>query len=136
MLSAIEQEIIDEFALFDDAMDKYEHIISIGKELNPLAEEYKVDENLVKGCQSKVWLHAYAENGKMYYEADSNTVITKGIVALLVKVLSNLPPQEVVQHPLAFIQAIQLHEHLSSQRSNGLSSMIAQMKSFAQKALN
>lgn len=133
MLSPIEQEYIDEFDLFEDPMDKYEHIISIGSELPPLDEKYKRDELLVKGCQSKVWLHTYEKEGKVYFEADSNTVITKGIIAMLVRVLSDLTPEEVVDHPLEFIQAIQLHEHLSSQRSNGLTAMIKQMKTFAKQ---
>lgn len=133
MLSTVEQEYVDEFDLFDDPMDRYEHIISIGKELPPLDEKYKIDELLVKGCQSKVWLYPTEENGKIYFQADSNTVITKGIIAMLVNVLSGLSPQEVIDHPLEFIQAIKLHEHLSSQRSNGLTSMIKQMKAFAQQ---
>ena len=132
MLSKVEEEIIEDFALFDDAMDKYEHIISLGNELTPLDEQYKVDELLVKGCQSKVWLHPFEKEGLIYFKEDSNTVITKGIVAMLLKVLSGLPANEVANHPLGFIEEIQLHEHLSSQRSNGLSSMIKQMKGFAQ----
>lgn len=131
MFSAAEQELVDDFALFDDPMDKYEHIISLGNELAPLAEAYKTDVLLVKGCQSKVWLRSFEESGKIFFEADSNTVITKGIIAMLIKVLSGLPSEEVVNHPLAFIEEIQLHEHLSSQRSNGLSSMIQQMKGYA-----
>ena len=131
MLSDIEKEYVEEFGLFDDPMDKYEHIIDIGNELTPLDEKYKRDELLVKGCQSKVWLHAYSRDGKVFFEADSNTVITKGIIAMLVQVLSNISPKKVVDHPLEFIQAIQLHEHLSSQRSNGLTAMIKQMKNFA-----
>jgi len=132
MLTNVEQELVEDFALFDDAMDKYEHIISLGIELAPLNEIYKVDQLLVKGCQSKVWLHSYEKDGKIYFEADSNTVITKGIIAMLVKVLNGLTPQEVVNHPLNFIKEIDLHEHLSSQRSNGLTSMINQMKGFAE----
>jgi cysteine desulfuration protein SufE len=135
MLSKVEEELIEDFELFDDAMDKYEHIISLGNELPPLAEIYKVDELLVRGCQSKVWLHPYEKDGSIFFEADSNTVITKGIVAMLVKVLSGLKPKEVIEHPLNFIPKIQLHEHLSSQRSNGLTSMINQMKAFAQSYL-
>lgn len=132
MLSKVEEEIIEDFELFEDAMDKYEHIISLGNELAPLADIYKVDELLVRGCQSKVWLHSFEKDGHIYFEADSNTVITKGIVAMLVKVLSGLKPKEVVEHPLNFIPKIQLHEHLSSQRSNGLTAMINQMKRFAE----
>ena len=133
MLTEKEQEIVEEFSLFDDPMDKYEHIISLGKELAPLDEKYKVDELLVKGCQSKVWLRAFEKEGKIYFEADSNTVITKGIIAMLIHVLSGLSPQDLISHQLNFIQEIKLHEHLSSQRSNGLSSMIAYMKGYAEQ---
>lgn len=131
MLSEIEEEIVEDFNLFDDPMDRYEHLIDIGKELAPLAEEYKVDELLVKGCQSKVWLRAYEDNGLVFFEADSNTVITKGIIALLIKVLSGLAPTEIDNHALGFIEQIHLHEHLSSQRSNGLTAMIRLMKNYA-----
>ncbi|MCD8528529.1 MAG: SufE family protein [Chitinophagales bacterium] len=131
MLSAAEQSLVEEMDLFDDPMDKYEHIIELGKELPALDEQYKTEERLVKGCQSKVWLHSFEKNGKIYYEADSNTVITKGIIAMLIRVLSGLEAAEIVNHPLAFINAVQLHEHLSSQRSNGLTAMIKQMKDFA-----
>lgn len=133
MLTKREEEIVEEFSLFDDPMDKYEHIISLGKELPPLDEIYKVDELLVKGCQSKVWLRAFEKDGKIYFEADSNTVITKGIIAMLIKVLSGLSAEELLAHQLNFIQEIKLHEHLSSQRSNGLSSMIAYMKGYAEQ---
>lgn len=132
MLTEREQLIVDDFLLFDDPMDRYEHIIELGKELPVLDEQYKTEDRLVKGCQSKVWLYSYEKDGKIYYEADSNTVITKGIIAMLVKVLSDLTPLEIENHSLEFIEAIQLHEHLSSQRSNGLSAMIKQMKDFAQ----
>jgi cysteine desulfuration protein SufE len=131
MLSKVEAELVEDFELFDDAMDKYEHIISLGAELKPLDISYKIDELLVKGCQSKVWLYPHEKDGLIYFEADSNTVITKGIIAMLVRVMSGLKPAEVISHELGFIEAIQLHEHLSSQRSNGLTSMINQMKGFA-----
>jgi cysteine desulfuration protein SufE len=131
MLSEIEKEIIETFELFDDPMDKYEHIIEIGNELPAMDEKFKTDDFIVKGCQSKVWLRAYKENGKIYYQADSNTVITKGIIALLVKVLSGNTPDVIVNHTLSFIDKIDLRGHLSSQRSNGLTAMIDKMKEYA-----
>lgn len=126
--SAIEKEIIEDFELFDDPMDKYEHIIDQGNDLPPLAEEHKIDQNLVKGCQSKVWLVSSFTDGKMHYQADSNTVITKGVVALLIKVLSGNSPTYIINHSLAFLEKIGLNEMLSSQRANGLQSMISLMK--------
>lgn len=126
--SAIEKEIIEDFELFDDPMDKYEHIIDQGNDLPPLAEEHKIDQNLVKGCQSKVWLVSSFTDGKMHYQADSNTVITKGVVALLIKVLSGNSPVYIINHSLAFLEKIGLKEMLSSQRANGLQSMILLMK--------
>ena len=127
----IEEEIIDEFSLFDDYIDLYDYIIDIGKETPPIDEQYKTDDNLVKGCQSKVWLHAEYKNGKVMYYADSNTVITKGIVALLTRVLSEQKPDDILNCELGFLDEINLRSHLSSQRSNGLSAMIKQMKLYA-----
>lgn len=132
-MTAIEEEIIADFELFDDDMDKYEHIIDEGSELAELDEKYKKDEYLVKGCQSKVWLHAYFKDGLVYYEADSNTVITKGVISLLVRVLSGNKPQFIVDHNLEFLEIVGLKEMLSSQRANGLQSMINLMKSYAQQ---
>lgn len=124
-----EKDIIEEFSWFDDPMDRYEYIIEIGKNLEPLAEEYKTEENIVKGCQSKVWLKSFLnDDKKVEFRADSNTVITKGIVALLVRVLNKKTPQQIIDHPLTFIEKINLRSHLSSQRSNGLSAMVKQMK--------
>jgi cysteine desulfuration protein SufE len=131
-LSPEEQEIVETFALFDDPMDKYEHIIENANELEPLADIYKTDEFIVKGCQSKVWLRAYKEEDKIFFQADSNTVITKGIIALLVKVLSGNKPKVIINHPLSFIDKIDLKGHLSSQRSNGLTAMIQKMKAYAE----
>lgn len=131
----IEQEIVDEFALFDDQMDKYEYIIDIGKKLPALDARYMTDDFLVKGCQSKVWLHAYPKDGRIYFEADSNTAITKGIIALLIRVLSGQKAADVLSCPLTFIDSIQLRSHLSSQRSNGLTSMIQRMRAYAQAYL-
>lgn len=130
-IAEIENEIVEEFELFDDQMDKYEYIIDIGKKLSPLNSKYQTDDYLVKGCQSKVWLHAYETDGKIFFEADSNTAITKGIIALLVRVLSGQKATDVINANLGFIDGINLREHLSSQRSNGLTSMIHRMKAYA-----
>ncbi len=127
-----EADIIESFELFDESMERYEYIIDTGKKLPPLDEKYKTDDFLVKGCQSKVWLHAYEKDGIIFFEADSNTAITKGIIALLVDVLSGQPATEIANAELNFIDAIQLRSHLSSQRSNGLTSMIQRMKNYAQ----
>lgn len=126
-----EAEIIESFELFDDPMERYEYIIELGKKLPPLAEAFKTDDFLVKGCQSKVWLHAYEKEGNIFFEADSNTAITKGIIALLIDVLSGQPPKQIAEAKLNFIDAIELRSHLSSQRSNGLTSMIQRMKTYA-----
>ena len=130
-MQEIEDEIVEEFDLFDDQMDKYEYIIDLGKKLPPLDEKYKTDDFLVKGCQSKVWLHAYEKEGYIYFETDSNTAITKGIIALLLRVLSGQKPQDILNNKLEFIDRIQLRAHLSSQRSNGLTAMIQRMKAYA-----
>lgn len=130
-IADIENEIVDEFSLFDDWMDKYEHLISLGKNLPLIDEQYKTDEYTVKGCQSKVWLFAAIHDGKVVYTADSDAIITKGIIALLVRVLSGRTPAEILQANLAFIDEIGLKEHLSPTRSNGLVSMIRQMKNYA-----
>ncbi len=130
-ITEIENEIAEEFDLFDDQMDKYEYIIDIGKKLPALDSKYQTDDFLVKGCQSKVWLHAYEKDGRIFFEADSNSAITKGIVALLVRVLSGQKANEIISSPLGFIDKINLRAHLSSQRSNGLSSMIVKMKAYA-----
>ena len=130
-INEIESEIVEEFELFDDQMDKYEYIIDIGKKLTPLDSKYQTDDFLVKGCQSKVWLHAYEKDGQIFFEADSNTAITKGIIALLVRVLSGQKAKDISSSPLSFIDKINLRAHLSSQRSNGLSSMIVKMKAYA-----
>jgi cysteine desulfuration protein SufE len=130
-IKEIEEEIISEFSLFDDPMDRYEYIIEIGNKMPNLAEQFKTEENVVKGCQSKVWLHSYVKEGNIFFEADSNTVITKGIIGLLVRVLSNHNADEIINAELSFIDAIGLRSHLSSQRSNGLNAMIKQMKLYA-----
>ena len=130
-ISETEDEIVEEFGLFDDQMDKYEYIIDLGKKLNPLDARYMTDDYLVKGCQSKVWLHAYKDGYLVFFEADSNTSITKGIIAILIRVLSGQPAKEIINNPLAFIDRINLRSHLSSQRSNGLTAMIQRIKTYA-----
>lgn len=127
-ISDIEQEIIEEFEMFENWEDKYQYIIDMGKDLKSLEEQYKTDNRLIKGCQSKVWLHSEVENGKIIFKAESDAIITKGIVALMIRVLSNHSPDEIVNAELSFINAIGLKEHLSPTRANGLVSMIKQMK--------
>ena len=127
-INQIQDEIIDEFSRFSDWMEKYEYIIDLGKHLPLIDEQYKDEEHLIKGCQSRVWLHAGLEGDKVVFTADSDAVITKGIIALLVRVLSNQPAEEVAQSELYFIDKIGLKEHLSPTRSNGLVSMVKQMK--------
>ena len=126
-----EEAIIEEFALFDDWMDKYEHIIGLGKELPLIEDGLKSDDLLIKGCQSRVWLHAKMENGIVTFTADSDAIITKGIISLLVRVLSGQTPSEIIDTDLNFIEHIGLKEHLSPTRSNGLVSMVKQMKLYA-----
>lgn len=123
-------EIIEDFELFDDWADKYEYIISLGKELAPMNEEEKTEENLVKGCQSRVWLNAKYENGKVIFSADSDAIISKGIIALLVKILSSQTAQEIAETDFSFIDEIGLKEHLSPNRSNGLAGMMKKMKTY------
>ncbi|MEX0810876.1 MAG: SufE family protein [Chitinophagales bacterium] len=127
----IEAEIVEEFGMFEDPMDRYDYIIDLGKEMPELEDKYKTDDRLVKGCQSKVWLHAFEENGLLELRADSNTVITKGIIALLLRVFSGQKPEDVVNAELEFIDKIGLKAHLSPQRSNGLNAMIKQIKLYA-----
>ena len=130
-ISEIENEIIEEFSMFDDWMEKYEHIIELGKDLPIIDETHKLEVNLIKGCQSRVWLNAEVKDGEISYTADSDAIITKGIIALLVRVLNNQDAKEIVEAKLAFIDEIGLKEHLSPTRSNGLVSMIKQMKVYA-----
>lgn len=130
-LAHTQQELIDEFAMFSDWQDRYEHLIELGKDLPLIAPEHKTDDNLVRGCQSRVWLHAAPQNGLVHFTADSDAMITKGLVALLVRVLNDRTPQEIIDTPLTFIDAIGLREHLSPNRSNGLAAMLDQMKRYA-----
>lgn len=130
-IDELQRQIVEEFSLFENPMDKYEYLIDIGKQLPDLDARYKTDENLVKGCQSKVWLHSSAKEGRVIYEADSNTVITKGIIGLLIRVLSNQKPEDILKSDLEFIDKIDLKSHLSSQRTSGLGAMIKYMKAYA-----
>ncbi|MEG2070692.1 MAG: SufE family protein [Bacteroidales bacterium] len=130
-LQETEQQIIEEFELFNDWMDKYNYIIELGKELPLIDNQYKTTPYLISGCQSQVWLHADYREGKIFFTADSDAIITKGIVNLLIRVLSGRTPQEIIEAPLSYIDTIGLKEHLSPTRSNGLTSMIKQMKLYA-----
>ena len=128
-IAEIENEIIDEFELFgDDWEGKYEHLIDLGKTLPKIEESLKIEDRIIKGCQSKVWLHSEKIGGEIIYTADSDAIITKGMVALMVRVLSHQKPQDIVNANLDFINKIGLTEHLSPTRANGLVSMIKQMK--------
>ncbi|KGE85953.1 MAG: SufE family protein [Phaeodactylibacter xiamenensis] len=129
-INSIQDEIIDEFAFFGDWMEKYEYIIDLGKSLPLIDEQYKDEDHLIKGCQSQVWLHADEAEGKVSFTADSDAVITKGIIALLVRVLSGQKAEEIAKADLYFIDKIGLKEHLSPTRSNGLVSMVKQMKMY------
>ncbi|MBC8033003.1 MAG: SufE family protein [Chitinophagaceae bacterium] len=126
-----QEDIIEEFGLFSDWMDKYEYIIQLGKELPLIEERFKTEENLIKGCQSRVWLHAEHKDGKVWFTADSDAIITKGLISMVIKVLSQHTPREIVDADLYFVNAIGLNSHLSPTRSNGLLSMLQQIKSFA-----
>ncbi|QKG80896.1 SufE family protein [Tenuifilum thalassicum] len=126
-----QDSIVEEFSIFDDWMDRYQQLIEYGKELPPIAEQKKTQQYLIQGCQSKVWLDAELRDGKIYFTADSDAIITKGIVSLLIKVLSGHTPDEILNTELYFIDKIGLKENLSPTRSNGLVAMIKQMKAYA-----
>ncbi len=126
-----EKEIIEEFGLFDSWDDKYEYIIDMGKKLEPLEPRYKIDENKVKGCQSTVWLHSTYSDGRIWFRADSDAVIVKGLISMLIRVLSGHTPDEILATKLDFINEIGMTTHLAQTRSNGLLSMVKQMKNFA-----
>tara|TARA_B110000259_G_C13881779_1_gene349242 strand:+ start:15 stop:431 length:417 start_codon:yes stop_codon:yes gene_type:complete len=130
-IQKIQAEIIEDFELFDDWMQKYEYLIDLGKELAPIKEKYKTKDNLIKGCQSRVWLHAEHTQGKIIFTADSDAIMTKGIVAILINVLSNQEPKDIATAKLDFINEIGLKEQLSATRANGLVSMIKKMKLYA-----
>lgn len=131
-INEIQDAIIEDFEIFDDWIEKYEYLIEYGKSLFLIDEMYKVDEALVEGCQSKVWLHAEMDGDKVIYKADSDAVITKALVGLMISVLSNHTPKEILTSELYFIDRVGLKEHLSVNRSNGLGSMIKRMKMYAQ----
>lgn len=126
-----QQQIIKEFESLSDWTERYKHIIKQGRNLDPLDEQYKVDENLVRGCQSQVWLHTRLEEGKVIFEADSDAAITKGLVALMVRFYSGQTPDDIIATSPTFIKKIGMQEHLSPTRSNGLASMVKQMKIYA-----
>jgi len=130
-IQEIENEIVEEFALFDSWDDKYEYIIDLGKKLPVLEHKYKLDENKVRGCQSTVWLVADYNDGKVFFKADSDAIIVKGLISMLIRVLTGHTPDEIIQANLGFIQQIGMTTHLAQTRSNGLVAMVKQMKNFA-----
>jgi len=130
-IAEIESEIVDEFSLFDNWDEKYEYIIDLGKKPAPLEEQYKKDENKVKGCQSTVWLVADYRNGRVYFKAESNSVIVQGLISLLIRVLSGQKPDDIVEAKLEFLNEIGMMTHLAQTRSNGLLAMVKQMKNYA-----
>lgn len=130
-IKEIQNEIIDEFSMFEDWMQRYEYIIELGKTLPLIDEQYKTDDNIIKGCQSKVWLHGNQQNGKVQFTADSDAILTKGIIAILIRVFSGKTPEEILNSDTEFIDRIGLKEHLSPTRANGLVSMIKQIKMYA-----
>ena len=135
-ISEIESQIIEEFELFDDWMDKYEHLIDMGRNLPLIDVQNKNDEHLVKGCQSQVWLNADYNNGVIHYTCDSDAIITKGMIALLLRVLNDRTPDEIINAKLEFIDCINLKEHLTPTRSNGLVSMLNKIKAYALASKN
>ena len=130
-IKEIQNEIIDEFSMFDDWMQRYEYIIELGKSLPLINEEYKTEENLIKGCQSKVWLHGQQNDGKIVFTADSDAILTKGIIAILIRAFSNQKAEDIINADTQFIDEIGLKEHLSATRANGLVSMIKNIKMYA-----
>jgi len=130
-IQEIQNEIVDEFAVFDDWMQRYEYIIELGKSLPLIDEKYKTDDNLIKGCQSKVWVHGEEKDGKIVFTSDSDAILTKGIIAILVRVFSNQKAEAILEANTDFIDEIGLKEHLSPTRANGLVSMIKQIKMYA-----
>ena len=130
-LSEVQDDIIQEFELFDDWLDRYEYLISLSKSLQPLDPKFKTNDYLIRGCQSRVWLTAELHDGKVHFEAETDAIITKGIVSLLIRVLSDRTPEEIIGADRYFIDRIGLRENLSPTRSNGLAAMIGQMKTYA-----
>ncbi|MCM5662164.1 SufE family protein [Galbibacter mesophilus] len=130
-IQEIQNEIVDEFSMFDDWMQRYEYMIELGKSLPLIDDKYKTEDNIIKGCQSKVWVHAELEDDKLVFTADSDAIITKGIIAILVRAFSGQRPKDIMEANTDFIDEIGLKEHLSPTRANGLVSMIKQLKMYA-----
>jgi len=130
-IKEIQEEIVDEFAMFDDWMQRYEYIIDLGKNLPLIDEAYKTEDNIIKGCQSKVWLHAEKQDDKIIFTSDSDAILTKGIIAILIRVFSNQKSEDILNADMNFIDEIGLKEHLSPTRANGLVSMIKKIKMYA-----
>ena len=130
-ISVIQKDIVNEFSIFEDWIERYEYMIELGKSLPIIENKFKTKENIIKGCQSKVWLHAQLKDEKIVFSADSDAIITKGIIAILIRVFSNQTPKEILKADNKFIDAIGLKEHLSTTRANGLLSMIKQIKMYA-----
>ena len=130
-IAEIQDEIVDEFSMFDDWMQRYEHMIELGKSLPLIDDQYKTEDNIIKGCQSKVWVHAEMQDDKLVFTADSEAIITKGIIALLIRAFSHQTPKDIIDADMEFIDEIGLKEHLSPTRANGLVSMIKQLKLYA-----
>ncbi|MFL9845876.1 SufE family protein [Flavobacterium rhizosphaerae] len=130
-IKEIQEEIIDEFSMFEDWEERYQYVIDLGKSLPLISEQYKTDDYIIKGCQSKVWLHAEQQNGNVIFTADSDAILTKGLIAIMIRVFSGQNPQDILQADTDFIDEIGLKEHLSPTRANGLVSMIKQIKMYA-----
>jgi cysteine desulfuration protein SufE len=130
-IKEIQNEIVSEFSMFDDWMERYEYIIELGKGLPIIEEQFKTEDNIIKGCQSKVWVHAEEKDGKVVFSADSDAILTKGIIAILIRAFSNQTPAEILAANTDFVDEIGLKEHLSATRANGLVSMIKKIKMYA-----
>lgn len=129
-INEAQDELIEDFELFDDWDSKYEYIIDLGKQFPALPEQYKTEENIIRGCQSRVWLNAYMDGDLLKFEADSDAIITRGLIGMLVKVLSGHTPEEIASANLYFMERVGLHQHLAQTRSNGLASMLKQMRAY------
>lgn len=130
-IKEIQDEIIDEFSMFDDWEERYQYVIDLGKTLPLIEEQYKTDDNIIKGCQSRVWLHAEVQGGNVVFTADSDAILTKGLIAIMIRVFSGQKPEAILEADTAFVDEIGLKEHLSPTRANGLVSMIKQIKMYA-----
>lgn len=130
-INKIQDQIVEEFSIFDDWMDRYNYLIDLGKSLGPMDEAFKESKYLIEGCQSRVWVNAKLENGKLFFSADSDAIITKGIIALLIRILSGNSPKDIMNADLYFIDKIGLNENLSPTRANGLLAMVKQMRLYA-----